>query len=640
MATVDKEALSSSVENYVDSLWEKTVDNLKTKMVEEANSKDVSKDLMNTLKENVDLQDYPDDVYYAVMDEMVENKDAAETITTTNKKSSNIFKKIANWFEDLFDDIFSKKSRSLVVDGLTYLVTGTIAKTTTLAKITVSSIDNILNWTGVTDNNHTVSDFIDEVIDAGTDYCKSLWKTISHSSTGELVKNWLESLVDRNENISSFISTLQENYADINQDNYKSKLLELTNEVFADNSSTISNLTEKYKTLSDYADALKNDTNISAVSESYRNFVDSYNDLASAIGTSGISYDTIDDFINNSTIETLPSNTYLNGDTLVLNSAHSGDIWLGGINYFNNDSSVWGSNEISNINASENGNARILAGNELSNVITAGSGSTSMWGGLGGNDTMIGGDSRDFFWYIDGNGNDKAQNFTAGAGNNADVVVLQGNLSSIIREGNTITVSGTSGGALTIETDFSNDETILYSMDGQNIGAAKIADSTNSLHYDKNVFYFQFNDNSGTVYYYDSEDVTVAIDNSNGQEFVGAKNINAQGSSGNLNMIGNALDNEIYSGSGNDTLTGGSGADRFYWGNGCGYDIITDAESNDVIDLYNVNLDDIAELDTSSGINVKLNDGSQLNVNSQESTFQLADNSRWKYQSGNWQQQA
>ena len=556
MAELDKTSLINSVENYADSLWDKTLDNLKTKMVAEAESKDVSKDLLNTLKANVDLQDYPDDVYYTVMDEIVENKD--EEVTTTKKKSSNIFKKIANWFEDVFDDLFSKKTRSLIVDDLTYLVAGAIGKTVTLAKITVSGVDHILNWTGVTDNDHTVSDFIDEVIDAGTDYCKSLWKKISQSSTGELVTDWIESLVDKNDNVSSFISTLQEVYSDINQGNYKTKLVELTAEVFADNSSTISNLTNKYNTLVDTVNTLKNDTDISAVSDSYKNFVDSYNDLASALGTSGISYDMINNFISDS--ET---------------------------------------------------------------------------------------DSRDILVYADGDGDVTISDFKAGSSDNSDVIYLQGNLGEINREGNVVTVNGASGGALTIETDFSTDEAILYTIDGENIGAAKLADSTNTLYYDKNVYYFRFNDNAGRLFYWGGDDVTIALDNSTtAQEYIGLKSIitksDTEKASGNLNLIGNDLDNEIYSGAGNDYLTGGSGADTFYWGSGDGYDIITDAESADTINLYNVSLSDISSVDISDNkLDLRLNDGSHLDAYyGTQATFQFSDGSRYKYQNNDWQQQA
>ncbi len=261
------------------------------------------------------------------------------------------------------------------------------------------------------------------------------------------------------------------------------------------------------------------------------------------------------------------------------------------------------------------------------------------------NSSSVGSDSRDFFVYANGDGNRTISNFKAGSSNNSDVVYLQGNLGTIEREGNTVTVNGASGGSLVIETDFSTDEAILYTIDGTNIGAAKLADSTNTLYYDKNVYHFRFNDNAGRLFYWGNEDVTIALDNSTAQDYVGLKTIitksDTEKAQGNLRLIGNDLDNEIYSGAGNDTLTGGSGADRFYWGNGDGYDIITDAENADIIDLYNVSINDVAELNTSNGgISVRLNDGSQLTVNSQDATFQLADDTRWKYQGGNWQQQA
>ena len=333
------------------------------------------------------------------------------------------------------------------------------------------------------------------------------------------------------------------------------------------------------------------------------------------------------------------------GDTLYLESDQTGDIGLGGWDYFNN-ANVWGNDTLSNIDSSNNGYAHILAGNNLSNQIVAGSGSTSMWGGNGGNDTMIGGSSRDYFVYINGNGNDFAKNFKAGSSGDSDIVALQGNLGTIEREGNTVTVNGASGGSLIVETDFSTDEAILYTIDGTNIGAAKLADSTNTLYYDKNVYHFRFNNNAGRLFYWGNEDVTIALDNSTAQDYVGLKTIitksDTEKASGNLTLIGNDLDNEIYSGAGNDMLTGGSGADTFYWGSGDGYDIITDAESSDIINLYNVSLSDISSTSVSDNkLDLRLNDGSHLDAYyGTQATFQLADDTRWKYQDGDWQQQA
>ncbi len=330
------------------------------------------------------------------------------------------------------------------------------------------------------------------------------------------------------------------------------------------------------------------------------------------------------------------------GGTLFLESDQKGDIWLGGYDYFNN-AAVWGNSTISNIDSSNNGYAHILAGNDLSNQIIAGSGSTSMWGGTGGDDTMIGGSSRDYFLYANGNGNDLAKNFKAGSSPDSDIAALQGNLGVIEREGNVVTVNGADGGTLIIETDFSTDEAILYTIDGTNIGAAKLADSTNTLYYDKNVYHFRFNDNAGRLFYWGNEDVTIALDNSTAQDYVGLKTIitksDTEKASGNLNIIGNELDNEIYSGAGNDYLTGGSGADTFYWGSGDGYDIITDAESSDVINLYNVSISDISSVDISDNkLDLRLNDGSHLDAYyGTQATFQFSDGSRYKYENNNWQ---
>ncbi len=264
----------------------------------------------------------------------------------------------------------------------------------------------------------------------------------------------------------------------------------------------------------------------------------------------------------------------------------------------------------------------------------------------GGNNTTPASDSRDIFVYANGEGDRTIRDFKAGSSDNSDVIYLQGSLGEINREGNVVTVNGASGGALVIETDFSTDEAILYTIDGENIGAAKLADSTNTLYYDKNVYYFRFNDNAGRLYYWGGEDVTIALDNSTTpQEYIGLKSIitrsDTEKASGNLTLIGNDLDNEIYSGAGNDYLTGGSGADTFYWGSGDGYDIITDANTDDTINLYNVSLSDISSISVSDNkLDLRLNDGSHLDAYyGTQATFQFSDGARYKYENNDWQQQ-
>ena len=93
---------------------------------------------------------------------------------------------------------------------------------------------------------------------------------------------------------------------------------------------------------------------------------------------------------------------------------------------------------------------------------------------------------------------------------------------------------------------------------------------------------------------------------------------------------------------GNDILTGGSGSDTFFYGKNDGADIINNASSADVVNLYDVRLSDITSATTSGRtISATFNTGSSLQINSAENlsaTFKLADgNFKFNHSSGNWQ---
>jgi len=76
----------------------------------------------------------------------------------------------------------------------------------------------------------------------------------------------------------------------------------------------------------------------------------------------------------------------------------------------------------------------------------------------------------------------------------------------------------------------------------------------------------------------------------------------------------------LWGGSGDaDTLTGGSGSDVFYFGKNDGSDVINNASSSDVVNLYDVSINDITSLDTSNNqITIGLNTGASININSSE----------------------
>ena len=70
----------------------------------------------------------------------------------------------------------------------------------------------------------------------------------------------------------------------------------------------------------------------------------------------------------------------------------------------------------------------VIIGTDYSdNRIYAGNAGSSLWGGLGGNDTLTGGDGYDEFFYVSGSGSDVIQN----AGDNDVVNLLGVNLSQI-----------------------------------------------------------------------------------------------------------------------------------------------------------------------------------------------------------------
>jgi len=73
----------------------------------------------------------------------------------------------------------------------------------------------------------------------------------------------------------------------------------------------------------------------------------------------------------------------------------------------------------------------------------------------------------------------------------------------------------------------------------------------------------------------------------------------------------------------NDTLIGGAGADMFWYGKNEGNDVVSGADENDVINLYNVNIADVESYDnwniTNNSISFNLKDGGSLTIQSNNS---------------------
>ena len=103
------------------------------------------------------------------------------------------------------------------------------------------------------------------------------------------------------------------------------------------------------------------------------------------------------------------------------------------------------------IDGSDKSEAEIMIGGEnADNQIIAGNGGSSLWGGVGGNDTLTGGSSYNEFFYTAGGGNDVVQN-----ANSNDVINLLGisleQISNVDVNIGQVNINFVDGGNLTVE---------------------------------------------------------------------------------------------------------------------------------------------------------------------------------------------
>ena len=103
----------------------------------------------------------------------------------------------------------------------------------------------------------------------------------------------------------------------------------------------------------------------------------------------------------------------------------------------------------------------IIGANDLANKLIAGSGGSSLWGGNGGDDTLVGGDGYDEFFYTVGNGNDVIKNAASN-----DIVnllgVSLGQISDALVNESAVTLKFIDGGSLRVE----GNTNVGYSLGG------------------------------------------------------------------------------------------------------------------------------------------------------------------------------
>ena len=135
--------------------------------------------------------------------------------------------------------------------------------------------------------------------------------------------------------------------------------------------------------------------------------------------------------------------------------------------------------------------------------------------------------------------------------------------------------------------------------------------------------------------------------------YFGVDKIDAAAYGGRASLIGGELNDTIIAAqgatslwggdSGNDVLHGTGTGNEFFYFRGNGNDVIRDAADGDVVNLYDVTLDDIsATAINNAQASIEFKDGGSVTFDSAaDATFKLGDGSTWKanHQSNEWQSQ-
>ena len=164
-----------------------------------------------------------------------------------------------------------------------------------------------------------------------------------------------------------------------------------------------------------------------------------------------------------------------------------------------------------------------------------------------------------------------------------------------------------------------------------------------NLSYNDSINYYG-SDNSSTLNIdsnYEVDNASIWLNGSDGKIYSNVKDINASNYDGQSTLVGNEGDNSItaskgssslWGSTGNDTLTGSNNYNEFFYLKGDGKDVIKCADSDDLINLYNITLEDISSANIRNmSVDIEFNDGGSLSIKTWDNlTFQLSDGSQWQ----------
>lgn len=375
-------------------------------------------------------------------------------------------------------------------------------------------------------------------------------------------------------------------------------------------STSVNNTTKAYELLINGAKVAvaANKTQILADSADYADF---YFGTKSGSVKSGLSFANVSDDVN---VNLADTNKYRNIDTLTGGS---------------------GSNT--------------LIGGTGKETIYAGSGNSSLWGAAG-NDVLVSDkNAASMFFFGNGDGKDTVSGFVGGTTETADALNFLGaNISGINRTGrNEFKVTVGSGDVLTVDTTATGEDVAIQWQSGEAKGVAKIgyATTANKFTYDESVTAYNGGSRNDTLTV--STDANVWLDGSRGTSYGSIDVLDGSGAASGTSLVlaGDGASQTINAGRGDSSLWGGLGsaADtlkgsttsgsvvNFFYGYGEGNDVINNSKTDDVVNLYNISLDQLtsAVIDTSK-ITITTNAGQTLTVNGTANTFVLAGGAKFQ----------
>lgn len=280
-----------------------------------------------------------------------------------------------------------------------------------------------------------------------------------------------------------------------------------------------------------------------------------------------------------------------------------------------------------------------VIGSDADETLIAGKGDTSLYG-AGGNNVLRGNSDQtaptEFFVF--GGANDASttiENFQFGT-DKLNFLREESNAIEVTKVDSTtgdVSIKVTNTGTNVYETAIikggANKKIQVSDLNGNTV-IGQVAASAVTVNNDAT--FYQVMENGGTLVV--GSDVTGSkklwlgdIAHSDGIEIVGdIAVIDASGSSAQLELAGNNLDNTITAGSGNsslwggnlgdDLLVGGEGKNTFYYTLGNGNDTISGVNDGDIVDLTGVSLESIIGADfTNNAVALNFIGGGKLTVN-------------------------